>query len=237
LLDFLAHIRCERLYLVGDIIDLRRLRSSFFWPRSHTDVLRRILEMSREGTRVLYVPGNHDEDFRAMAGAKLGPVEIERQLIHTTADGKRFLVLHGDEFDGVLKCGALAAAVGHLGYRVLSALNYVSHAVNELLQRPYWSLAQSVKMRVPGAAKYVGRFQSACVSAARDANVDGVICGHIHKADLTAHDGLTYCNDGDWVESCTALVESPSGELSLRRWTEITTTSALRPPVPLRDAA
>jgi UDP-2,3-diacylglucosamine pyrophosphatase LpxH len=237
LLDFLAHTRCDTLYLVGDIIDLRRLRSSFFWPRNHTDVLRRILEMSREGTRVLYVPGNHDEDFRALAGAKLGPIEIEQQLIHTTARGKRFLVLHGDEFDGVLRCGALAAAVGHLGYRVLSALNYLTHAINELLGRPYWSLAQNVKMRVPGAVNYVSRFQGACVNAARELKVDGVICGHIHKADIIERDGVTYCNDGDWVESCTALVESPSGELSLRQWTELATTTELRLPVPLRKAA
>jgi UDP-2,3-diacylglucosamine pyrophosphatase LpxH len=146
-------------------------------------------------------------------------------------------VLHGDEFDGVLKCGALAAAVGHLGYRVLSTLNYLNHAVNELLGRPYWSLAQSVKMRVPGAARYVSRFQSACLNAAREANVDGVICGHIHIADIIERDGLTYCNDGDWVESCTALVESPSGELALRQWTELATTSAVRISSPIRKAA
>jgi UDP-2,3-diacylglucosamine pyrophosphatase LpxH len=236
LLDFLAHTRCDTLYLVGDIVDLKRLRSSFFWPRSHTDVLRRILEMSREGARVIYVPGNHDDDFRAMAGAKLGPIEIERHLIHITADGRRFLVLHGDEFDGVLKCGVLAAAVGHLGYRVLSTLNYLNHAVNELLGRPYWSLAQNVKMRVPGAVNYVNRFQNACINAAREANVGGVICGHIHKADLIERDNLIYCNDGDWVESCTALVESPSGELSLLKWTELS-KSELRLPVPVREAA
>ena len=237
LLDFLAHTRCDTLYLVGDIIDLRQLRSSFYWPRSHTDVLRRILAMSREGTRVLYVPGNHDEDFRALAGVTLGPVEIERHLIHTTAAGKRLLVLHGDEFDSVLKCGALAAVVGRLGYRLLLTLNYLSHAVNELFRRPYWSLAQHVKMRVPGAADYVTRFRNACLDAARDANLDGVICGHIHIADLIEQNGLLYCNDGDWVESCTALVESHTGELALKRWTERATTSELRVPVPVRNAA
>jgi UDP-2,3-diacylglucosamine pyrophosphatase LpxH len=237
LLDFLAHTRCDTLYLVGDIIDLRRLRRSFFWPRSHTDVLRRILEMSREGTRVLYVPGNHDEDFRALAGAKLGPIEIAQQLVHTTADGKRFLVLHGDEFDGVLKCGALAAVVGHVGYRLLLSLNHLNHAINELLGRPYWSLAQRVKMSVGSAVRYVSRFENACINAAREAGVDGIICGHIHKAGIIERDGLTYCNDGDWVESCTALVESRFGQLSLRQWAKQAMTSELRAPTPIRTAA
>jgi UDP-2,3-diacylglucosamine pyrophosphatase LpxH len=237
LLDFLAKTRCDTLYLVGDIIDLRRLRRSFFWPRTHTDVLRRILEMSRQGTRVIYVPGNHDEDFRALAGAKLGPIEIEQQLVHTTADGKRFLVLHGDEFDCVLQCGNWAAVVGHLGYRLLLALNHLTHAVNELLGRPYWSLAQHVKMRVGGAVRYVGRFQSACINAAREANVDGVVCGHIHKADIIEQEGLIYCNDGDWVESCTALVESRSGQLSLVQWANRATTSEQSFPAPIRNAA
>lgn len=236
LLDFLAHMRCDTLYLVGDILDLRRLRSSFYWPRSHTEVLRRILEMSRDGTRVIYVPGNHDEEFRALAGTKLGPIEIEQQLVHATADGRRFLVLHGDEFDGALKCGVLAAVAGRFGYRVLSALNYLNHAVNDFLGRPYWSLAQHVKMRVPGAVDYVNRFQNACLHAAREAKVDGVICGHIHKADIVERDGAAYCNDGDWVESCTALLESPAGELSLLQWTALA-ASALRLPAPIREAA
>ena len=237
LLDFLSHTRCDTLYLVGDIIDLRKLRRSFFWPRSHTDVLRRILQMCRDGTRVLYVPGNHDEDFRALAGAKLGPIEIEQQLVHTTADGKRFLVLHGDEFDGVLKCGALTAVVGHVGYRLLLTLNHLNHVVNELLGRPYWSLAQHLKTRVRGAVRYVLRFQSACVNAAREADVDGIICGHIHKADIIEQEGLTYCNDGDWVESCTALVESRSGQLSLRQWASRATTSEPSLTAPIRNAA
>jgi UDP-2,3-diacylglucosamine pyrophosphatase LpxH len=195
------------------------------------------MEMSREGTRVLYVPGNHDDDFRALAGTKLGPIEIERQLIHTTADGKRFLVLHGDEFDGVLKCGALAAVVGHVGYRLLLTLNRLNHVVNELLGRPYWSLAQHVKMRVGSAVRYVSRFENACINAAREAGVDGIICGHIHKAEILERNGLTYCNDGDWVESCTALVESRSGQLSLRQWANQATASELHAPTPIRNAA
>jgi UDP-2,3-diacylglucosamine pyrophosphatase LpxH len=146
-------------------------------------------------------------------------------------------VLHGDEFDGVLKCGALAAVVGHVGYRLLVTLNHLNHAVNELLGRPYWSLAQHVKTHVGSAVRYVSRFQNACINAAREANVDGIICGHIHKADIIEHDGVTYCNDGDWVESCTALVESGSGQLSLRQWAGRANASELHAPTPIRDAA
>jgi UDP-2,3-diacylglucosamine pyrophosphatase LpxH len=237
LLDFLTHTKCDVLYLVGDIIDLRSLRRSFFWPRSHTDVLRHILKKARDGTRVLYVPGNHDDDFRALAGTRFGHIEIEQQLIHTTVDGKRLLVLHGDEFDSALKYGALAVLVGHVGYRVLLMLNRLNHGVNALLGRPYWSLAQSLKMRLGNAVRYVARFQNACLHAAREARVDGVVCGHIHKADILERDGLTYCNDGDWVESCTALVEDHRGELSLRHWCRPTAGAHGELPVPLRTAA
>jgi UDP-2,3-diacylglucosamine pyrophosphatase LpxH len=237
LLDFLAHTRCDVLYLVGDIIDLRSLRRSFFWPKTHTEVLQQLLKKARDGTRLVYVPGNHDDDFRALAGTMLGPVEVEQQTIHTTAAGRRLLVLHGDEFDTMLKSGALAALIGYLGYRMLLSLNRLNHAINDLLGRPYWSLAQSIKMRMSNAVRYVTSFQNACIAAARDAGLDGVICGHIHKADILERDGLTYCNDGDWVESCTALVESHVGELSLRHWNRLRATDPRRLPLPLRDAA
>lgn len=200
LMDFLAHTRCDLLYLVGDIVDLRNLRRSFYWPRSHTEAVQQILEMTREGTRVVFVPGNHDDDFRALAGARFAGIRIERQCIHTTAAGKRLLVLHGDEFDSVLQCGAFASLVGCLGYRLLLALNRCNHWIHDLLGKPYWSLAQSIKMRVGKAVRHVERFQNACLHAAREAGVDGVVCGHIHKADLIERDGLVYCNDGDWVQ-------------------------------------
>jgi UDP-2,3-diacylglucosamine pyrophosphatase LpxH len=237
LADFLAHSQCDVLYLVGDIIDLQSIRHRFFWPKAHSEVLRQIIRKSEEGTRVIYVPGNHDDDFRALVGTRLGKIEIKRQLIHTTATGKRLLVLHGDEFDGALKCGALSASLGCLGYRLLLALNRCNHWFNDLLGRPYWSLAQSLKMRVGKAVQYVTRFENACLTAARNAGVDGVVCGHIHKADILERDGLIYCNDGDWVESCTALTENHRGELALRHWRDIKAPSARRLPQPLSDAA
>jgi UDP-2,3-diacylglucosamine pyrophosphatase LpxH len=237
LLDFLDKNRADELYLVGDIIDLRRMRNRFYWPKSHTDALQRFLEMARAGTRVVYVPGNHDDDFRGMADALLGPVEVHRQTIHETADGRRLLVLHGDEFDSTLTCGALASLIGSAGYGMLLGLNRVNHGINALLGRPYWSLAQAVKMRIGKAAEYVARFKAACLRAARDAGVDGVICGHIHLADLVEQDGLLYCNDGDWVESCTALVENDAGELNLIHWGQATAEAGASLPELLRDAA
>jgi UDP-2,3-diacylglucosamine pyrophosphatase LpxH len=238
LLDFLARHRCEQLYLVGDIIDLERMRKWFYWPKAHTAALQQILEMARAGTRVVYVPGNHDHDFRVMAGSHLGPIEVHRETVHETADGRRLLVLHGDEFDSALRCGPLASLVGCTGYGLLLGLNRLIHGVNALMGRPYWSLAQAVKMRIGNAARYVARFQEACIEAARDAGLDGVVCGHIHRADLVERGGLIYCNDGDWVESCTALVEDDSGELELIQWgqsTEATADETLTEP--LRDAA
>jgi UDP-2,3-diacylglucosamine pyrophosphatase LpxH len=237
LLDFLRQMRCEVLYLVGDVIDLHSLRRSFYWPKSHTDVLQCILEKARSETRVIYIPGNHDDDFRALAGMRLGPIEIEQRCVHTTAAGQRLLVLHGDEFDSSLKCGVMAALVGHIGYRLLLALNRLNHRVDAFAGRPYWSLAQHLKLRIGKAIQYIERFQTACLGAARDAELDGVICGHIHKADIVERDGLVYCNDGDWVESCTALVESHRGELSLRHWGRVQLAREHALPVPLSDAA
>jgi UDP-2,3-diacylglucosamine pyrophosphatase LpxH len=218
LLDFLRQTDCELLYLVGDIIDLESLRRSFYWPASHGEVLRLLLKKSREGTRVVYIPGNHDDDLRALAGVKVGNIEVLLQAIHTTRAGRRLLVLHGDQFDAVVRGRSLGVFLGSFACRTLLSLNRFVHWLHDLSGRPYWSLAQHVKSRFGGAARYVERFRSATLVAAREAGVDGVVCGHIHKADLVEADGLLYYNDGDWVESCTALVEDQAGELSLLKW-------------------
>jgi UDP-2,3-diacylglucosamine pyrophosphatase LpxH len=162
---------------------------------------------------------------------------VHRETIHETADGRRLLVLHGDEFDGALHCSALASIVGCAGYGLLLGLNRVGHRVNALLGRPYLSLAQAVKMRIGKAAQYVARYQDACLQAAREAGLDGVVCGHIHRADLVERDGLVYCNDGDWVESCTALIESEQGRLELVHWGQAAQPSARSVPEPMQDAA
>ncbi len=235
LLDFLHRTRCETLYLVGDIVDLKSLRRSFFWPTTHTEVLRVLLRKSQEGTRVVYIPGNHDDDLRALIGVRFGSIEVLGRAVHTTSQGKRLLVLHGDEFDAVIKHGALGAVAGAAAYRALLWLNRFVHWLHELTRRPYWSLAQHVKSRVGKAQRYIESFQLASLKAAAAAGVDGIVCGHIHKADLVTRDGLTYCNDGDWVESCTALVEQPSGDLALVTWRPRVSVAAIAQP--LRDAA
>jgi UDP-2,3-diacylglucosamine pyrophosphatase LpxH len=228
LLDFLRHTRCEQLYLVGDIVDLEKLRETFYWPPSHTEALRLLLKMSQQGTRIVYLPGNHDHELRAFVGVKFGNVEIADQAVHTTAKGRRLLVVHGDQFDAVVRQPSLGVWLGGFACRRLLTLNRLVHWLHDRFDWPYWSLAQHVKARFPGAQRYIDRFRRATIAAARAAAVDGVVCGHIHRADLADIDGLTYCNDGDWVESCTALVEDQAGELALLRWQPTAATIAAR---------
>jgi UDP-2,3-diacylglucosamine pyrophosphatase LpxH len=234
-LDFLRRTRCETLYLVGDIIDLESLRRSFFWPTSHTDVLRLLLNKSQEGTRIVYVPGNHDDDPRALIGTRFGNIEIVGRSVHETASGRRLLVLHGDEFDGILKHGFLSALLGGAAYRGLLRMNRFVHWLHEISGRPYWSLAQHVKTKISKAQRYIAAFQAASLHAAEAAGLDGIVCGHIHEAAIVERSGLVYCNDGDWVESCTALVEHASGVLELVTWRPQRAVAALAEP--LRDAA
>jgi UDP-2,3-diacylglucosamine pyrophosphatase LpxH len=235
LLDFLRQTRCDTLYLVGDIIDLESLRKSFFWPTAHTEVLRALLAKSQQGTRVVYIPGNHDDDMRALIGTRIGNVEVLGRCIHTTAVGRRLLVLHGDEFDTMIKHGFLAALASAVAYPSLLSLNRFVHWLHEISGRPYWSLAQHVKTRIGGAQRYIAAFRNASLRAAEAAGVDGIVCGHIHKAELVERDGLVYCNDGDWVESCTALVERQDGALELLTWG--TRAAAATVAEALRDAA
>jgi UDP-2,3-diacylglucosamine pyrophosphatase LpxH len=218
LLDFLRQTKCDLLYLIGDIIDIESLRRSFYWPASHTEVLRLLLRKSQEGTRIVYIPGNHDDDLRALVGLKFGNIELSRETIHTTRSGLRLLVMHGDEFDTVVRGRSLGVLVGGFACRSLLVLNRFVHWLNDLVGRPYWSLAQHVKARFPGANRYIERFQQATLVAVREAQVDGVVCGHIHCPGIVEIEGLLYCNDGDWVESCTALVEDRRGALSLFKW-------------------
>ncbi len=220
LLDFLRRVECDTVYLVGDIIDLWALSRSFYWPQAHNDVIRTILGKAKHGTRVVYVPGNHDRIFRDHDGLVMGNVEIQREAVHQTADGRRFLVLHGDEFDSIVRASPWLESLGSHAYSMALTANRYVNAIRQRFGYPYWSLAAFMKHKVKNAVQYITGFEKALAAAARERGLDGVICGHIHRAEITEIDGMTYCNDGDWVESCTALVEDFSGRLSLLRWTE-----------------
>lgn len=220
LLDFLKSIETDTLYLVGDIVDLWSLKKSFFWPQAHNNVIRTILGMAKRGTRVVYIPGNHDSVFRDYDGMEFGNVEIRREAIHETADGRRFLVLHGDEFDGVIKASPLLKAVGDRAYALILALNRCVNFFRRRFGFPYWSIAAYLKYKAKTAVNYIANFERALADEAKRRNVHGLVCGHIHRAEITEIDGVLYCNDGDWVESCTTLTEDFNGRLALLRWTE-----------------
>jgi UDP-2,3-diacylglucosamine pyrophosphatase LpxH len=218
LVDFLASIECETLYLVGDIIDCWRLRKGWFWPDEHNEVIRRLLKMVHRGTRMVYVAGNHDEILRDYAGLTFGGIEVALDAIHETADGRRLLVTHGDAFDGIVLYARWLAFLGDKAYAVLLRANIGFNAVRRLMKLPYWSLSAYLKKRVKNAVQFVCQFEEAVAHAASELGVDGVVCGHIHCAEIRQIGDITYYNDGDWVESCTALVESADGTLSIIDW-------------------
>jgi UDP-2,3-diacylglucosamine pyrophosphatase LpxH len=228
LLDFLKAIRPETLYLVGDIIDGWKLKRGWYWPARHNDIVRRILKMAAQGTRVVYIPGNHDEMLRPYAGLSLGGVKIALEAIHTTADGRRFLVCHGDAFDAVVLYHRRLAWAGDLGYEALLKLNVHFNRVRRQFGLPYWSISAHIKKRVKNAVAFIGRFEQAVAEAARLKGLDGVVCGHIHSAEIRDMGGITYLNDGDWVESCTALAEHADGRIEIIDWARISRERARR---------
>jgi UDP-2,3-diacylglucosamine pyrophosphatase LpxH len=206
LLDFLRTVDCETLYLVGDIIDGWQLRRSWYWPQAHNDVVQKLLRKARKGTRVIFVPGNHD-DF--------GGIEVVPEAVHLTADGRRLWVVHGDHFDGVIQCAKWLAYLGDSAYEFVLRLNRHFNSLRARLGLPYWSLSKYLKLKVKRAVSYVSDFETAVAREARKRGADGVVCGHIHHAEMRDIDGVLYCNDGDWVESLTALVEHRDGRLEI----------------------
>jgi UDP-2,3-diacylglucosamine pyrophosphatase LpxH len=228
-LDFLRNVQMEQLFLVGDIVDVWSLRRSFYWPQLHNDVLRTILGKTKHGTRVIYVPGNHDEQMREICGTHFGNLEVHREYVHTTRRDLRLLVMHGDEFDSAVQCPSWLTALGSELYDVCLGANRLVNAFRRRFGYPYWSLAGYLKHRVGNAMKYVHGFERAAAEAARRRGVDGIVCGHIHRPEIRELDGVLYCNDGDWVDSCSALIEDRSGELELWHWNEV--GAALRPVV------
>ena len=223
LLDFLKHTESKYLFLVGDIIDGWRMRRNWYWNQAHNDVIQKLLRKARKGTRLIYIPGNHDESFRDFAGHRFGRVAVLRDTVHRLADGRRFLVVHGDEFDGVVLYARWLAVLGDNAYTVALVLNKWFNRIRHALGFPYWSLSAYLKHRVKNAVQYISNYERAVVAYAQSCGVDGVVCGHIHTAEMREMDGLTYCNDGDWVESCTALVEHFDGRLEILHWAEYRT--------------
>ncbi len=220
LLDFLRHTESDYLYLAGDIIDGWALRRSWYWDQKHNDVLQKIMRKARRGTRVIYIPGNHDEFARGYTGHLFGGIAVVEHAVHELDDGRRLLVLHGDEFDGVVRHARWLAILGDLAYKAALALNHWLHGIRRRMGYPYWSLSAYLKHRVKNAVQFIDDFEHLVAREARLHGVDGVVCGHIHKAGLREIDGLLYCNDGDWVESCTALVETRDGRLEILHWTD-----------------
>ena len=221
LLDFLKHNESDTLYLVGDIIDGWRLKKSIYWPQSHNDVVQKILRKARKGTEVVYVPGNHDESVRQFLGLSFGEIKVVPEAIHTTADGRKLWITHGDLFDGVMQYAKWLAYVGDNLYSLILYFNRYLNLLRIRMGMQYWSLSQYLKHQVKNAVSYIADFEMIMAREARLRGCQGVVCGHIHKAEIRMIDNLLYCNDGDWVESLTALVETHEGELKIVHWPRI----------------
>lgn len=218
LLDFLRATESDTLYVVGDLIDGWQMRRRWHWPQTHNDVVQKLLRKVRKGTRVVFVPGNHDGFARAYAGLDFGGIEVRLDALHDTADGRRLLVLHGDAFDGVVALAPWLSHVGSWAYVAVLRLNRPVNRLRRALALPYWSLSAALKRRAKRAVQYVADFEAAVADEAARRGVDGVVCGHIHCAEIRTLGAVTYYNCGDWVESCTALAEHFDGRLDLLTW-------------------
>lgn len=238
LLDFLRHNQAENLYLVGDIIDGWALRKRWYWDTFHDQILHLLFDRVQRGAKITYVSGNHDEFLRPFLHHQVSAIHFEDEVIHTTMDGKRFLILHGDQFDGVMQLARWLAKLGDWAYEHLLLINTVYNKLRQRLGYPYWSLSAYLKYKTKSAVNFISAFEETLAKEAKKRKLDGIICGHIHHAEIRNIDGILYCNDGDWVESCTALVEEWDGSLHIVQWTKIQNQSvhhASRPisgPVP-----
>ena len=218
LLDFLKHNESEQLYLVGDIIDGWQMRRNWYWNQSHNDVVQKVLRKARKGTQVTYVAGNHDEALRDFLGMSFGDIQIVNEARHTMRDGRVLWVTHGDLFDGVIQHAKWLAYLGDSAYTLILNINDHYNRLRHRLGLSYWSLSQYLKHKVKNAVSYITAFEEALTQEARRRGYDGVVCGHIHRPEIREIDGILYCNDGDWVESLSALVETHAGELKIIHW-------------------
>ena len=225
LAGFLKEYECDQLYLVGDIIDGWRLRKSMYWPQSHTNVIRRILTMSKRGTRVTYVTGNHDEFLRRYATLNIGNILLVDEAEHVTADGRKLLVIHGDQFDVITRCHRWLAFLGDHAYEFSLRLNRWLNYWRARCGYGYWSLSGYLKHRVKKAVNFISDFEDALAHECRKRDLQGVVCGHIHHAEIREVNGIDYHNCGDWVESCTALIEHWDGSISQYRWAQAPATA------------
>ena len=233
MLDFLRATESETLYLVGDILDGWQLKKSWYWPQAHNDVLQKILRKARKGTRIFIIPGNHDEFLRQFCKHDFGRITLTAQAIHELADGRKLLVLHGDQFDSVIKFAPWLAYIGDEAYEFTLSLNRLFNQVRTKLGLSYWSISAYLKNKVKNAVSFISAYENVVILAARRHHVQGVVCGHIHHAEIREIDGVLYCNDGDWVESCTALVEHLDGRLEILRWLDV--MAAPQSPVPTKQ--
>ena len=221
LLDFLKHNDSEKLYLVGDIVDGWRLKRKWYWPQSHNDVVQKTLRKARKGTQIIYVPGNHDEGLRRYIGTHFGGIEVRPMDIYEAVNGDKYLVLHGDSFDNVMLYARWLASIGDHAYDLVLRLNTVFNGLRRLMGLRYWSLSSYLKIKVKNAVQFISEFERVLVQEAQKAGVQGVICGHIHHAEMKQYGDIIYMNDGDWVESCTALVEHFDGTWEIVFWADI----------------
>jgi UDP-2,3-diacylglucosamine pyrophosphatase LpxH len=218
LLDFLRHNDADTIYLVGDIVDFWKVRRGPHWPQAHNDVVQKLLRKARQGTHIVFIPGNHDESLRDFCGMHFGGIEILRSVVHRTADARRYIVMHGDEFDVVIRTATWLAFLGDRGYELALWFNNPLNWVRRHLGFGYWSLSAYLKYSVKRAVNFIGAFEDAVAAEARRHNAHGIICGHIHHAADRMIDGVHYLNCGDWVESCTAIVEHDDGRLEVVYW-------------------
>lgn len=235
LLSFLINNNAQTIYLVGDIIDGWQLGSRWYWPQQHALVLQVLMAKARQGTRLVYLPGNHDEFVRAHVGTRSELVEFAESIVHEGADGKRYLVVHGDCFDPVQSKARWLAFLGDSAYVTALGVNAFVNGIGRRMGLPYWSFSNWAKKNVKGAVNFIGHYEEMLVAAARDNAVDGVICGHIHSAAVHDDFGLRYVNCGDWVESCTAAVEHDDGRIEIINWANVHELQALDPGIPVDD--
>jgi UDP-2,3-diacylglucosamine pyrophosphatase LpxH len=229
MLDFLRHHDADTIFLVGDIVDGWRLKSGWYWPQAHNDIIQKLLRKVRHGARMIFVPGNHDEFGRQFPGLTFGGIEIVGDTVHTTADGRRFLVMHGDEFDVVVRHAKWLAFFGDWAYETALFINTHFNRVRRLLGFGYWSFSAWAKLKVKNAVNFIGSFERELAGEARRRGADGVICGHIHHAAIREIEGITYVNTGDFVESCSVVVEHFDGRLEIVYWATLTAKSRLAP--------